>query len=80
MSWLKDKLVEDAATVRKYWSVRIATLGVSLQVAWMAMPESVKMHIPEQYAGAISTTIFVCAVLAQFVNQPSLAKPSAPSA
>lgn len=66
------KLVDDAATLWKRWSSRIAALQVVTVPFWLGLPDDWKAAVPG-WVLALTVAVFGAAFLtAQAVKQPSL--------
>lgn len=79
------KLVDDAKQWYKLHSIQIGALAVVIASlieaapdavlrAWMMLPQEVKAVIPEEYVRYSGIALFVLAMLARLIKQPSLSK------
>lgn len=68
MPKFKLKLVSDWRQAWRWFSVHAMLLAVSLQGAWLAVPDDIRGHL-SRYAPAVSMVILVCGIIGRLVDQ-----------
>lgn len=66
------QLIENWKSAWKMWSVRILAVLAIVATSWAAVPDSVKVLIPDQYLGYVVGFVSVCAAIARIIKQLSL--------
>ena len=73
LSWWCDmQLIENWQSAWKMWSVRILAVLAIVATSWAAVPDGVKVLIPDQYLGYVVGFVSVCAAIARIIKQFSL--------
>lgn len=77
------KLIENAKSFYKMWSIRFTALGTALlgyiavspdiiSSAWNSLPPEIKQYIPQQYLMYITIGLFVLGMFSRVVKQEKL--------
>lgn len=80
---IRDRLIDDLANAHKFWSLRLAALGVVLQGlleaipdavlhGWALLPPELKIYVPPGVLKVIPLAIMASAVVARLIKQPKL--------
>lgn len=63
------KLVDDARKAWKWISVQAMALAGAIQVAWLSIPEDLKVSIPAKYVTVLTLCLLVLGIAGRVVKQ-----------
>jgi len=63
------KLVPDARDAWRWWSVRAMVAAGALQAAWVAIPDDLRVQVPDSLTTALTGALMVLGVLGRLVDQ-----------
>lgn len=69
------KLIPEWKKAWRMFSVQAMTLATAMQTAWIAIPEDLKVRIPESYVNGVSIALLVAGILGRMVQQDSVQPP-----
>lgn len=78
----KPVLVPEWKQAWRMLSVNIASIGVVMSAAWMALPQDRQTEILTYIGvpqGAVPLALFVAVIVGRLVNQPSIQPPAPPA-
>jgi len=69
------RLVDDAHTLWRRWSTRLAASQAALVLFWLGLPQDLRDAVPRLALGIVVGILAVSFISAQAVAQPGLKKP-----
>lgn len=68
------KLIPNWRKAHKMASIQIASFGATVTLAWNALPESLRDHLPPWLATTAACGVFTAVILARLIYQPKVSK------
>jgi len=65
------KLVKDAGSAWRWFSIQAMALAAAIQAAWAGMPADMAARIPEGAVSALSAAVLVLGIIGRLVDQGS---------
>jgi Ca2+/Na+ antiporter len=83
MKALRERFVDNAREILRYWSLKLDALGTafvawfiaspeSAIAAWAMLPEDLKNTLPPQIVGYFGIGLFAASLISRFIKQPGL--------
>lgn len=69
IEWIKSHLVEDVKDAWRWFSVQSMGIVTIMLGAWAALPDDLKMYIPERLGIALAGGILALGILGRLVKQ-----------
>jgi hypothetical protein len=63
-------LVEDWKRAWRWFSVQAMAAAAVVQAAWAALPDDLKVHLPEWLAVALSLALLLAGIAGRLLRQP----------